>query len=368
LFFLLVVAASALALLWFTWDAILPYLIGIGLAYVLSPLVVLIERVLPGRGKLAGLRRMVAVVLVYIVVFGLLIAFAVTVGRWLAEETAELLQQLGTLWDQAIAQNGTIESWYTENVPSDLQESISGNIDHLGTSGAAWITTPITLLLEAVSSVLGIVITLFFIPLFMFYLLIERPTASASIARSIPAGWHSDLQAFKDIVHRVVFAYFRGVLLEGSVLGVATALALWAVGAPYPVALGVITGIAVFIPYIGFWLAFLATVIVVWALDPGLLGPVLLITGVLQVIDNWYLSPKFKGGAVGFTPAQTLFLVALCVAIFGGIGAFIAVPLAGMIRETCFYVYRRLTPAGAAAGPAAPAEQPIVAEVQGGEP
>lgn len=342
--FLCVVAASAFAILWYTWAAILPYLIGIGLAYLLSPLVRLTERVLPGQGKRAGLRRMLAVVLVYLVVFGLLIAFAVTVGRWLAEETAELLDNLDSLWDQAIAQNGSIESWYTENVPPDLQARIKENIGHLGSSGASWVKTPISLLLEAVSSVLGIVVTLLFIPLFMFYLLIERPTASESVARIIPHGWQADLQAFKDMFHRVVFAYFRGVLLEGTMLGGATALALWAVGAPYPVALGVITGLAVFVPYVGFWIAFLATIVVVWAEAPELLIPVLLITGVLQVIDNWYLSPKFKGGATGFTPAQTLFLVALSVALFGGIGAFIIAPLAALIRDTGFFIYRRLTP------------------------
>lgn len=363
LIFLLVVAGFILAIGWFTWEAVAPYLIGILLTYLLSPLVTFTERVLPGHGKRAGARRMLSVVLVYLVVFGLLILAGVTVGRWIAEETGEMLGQMGEFWNQAIAQNGSIEAWYQDNVPPRLQESIQASIEAMGNVGADWVTTPTTALISSVSSVLGMFVTLLFIPLFMFYLLIERPTASESIARIVPDSFQGDLKAFKDIFHRNVFSYLRGMLMEGTLLAVVTALALWAVGSPYPVGLGVVTGLGVLVPYVGFWFAFLTTLVVVWATEPSLLIPVLLISIVLSTVDNWYLSPKFKGGATGFTPAQTLFLVALGVAIFGGIGAFIIAPLAAVLRDTGRYTYQRLSPdeetMATPEAPPSPAEPPL---------
>lgn len=342
--FVLAVLATALVLLWTARDALYPYALGLILAYALSPIVVRLERIMPGGVKRGTLRRIAAVFILYLVLFGTLALILLTVGRWVVDETADLLSSLGDLWRQMLARYGSFENWYVENVPEPIRESIQSSADSWGALGASWVRTPFTDILSSVSGVLGLFAALFFIPMFMFYLLIERPTAGDSFTRSIPAAWRADMAAVGGIISRTFFAYFRGLSLEAMILGSLTGFGFWVIGVPFAVGLGALTGLAVFIPYIGFWFAFLATIVVVLALEPTLIIPTLILSGVLQILDNAYMSPRFKGVSIGFTPAQTLVILALSAALIGPIGVIIGTPIAAVLRDVVLYVYRRLTP------------------------
>ncbi len=354
------VALLILWILWTTWGAILPYIIGFLLAYLLMPLVGLLERHIPGGEKRAGLRRMAAVLIVYFVFFGALTILMVSVGEKVIDETSNLMENIDELYNEAVSGDTRIQQWYQDNVPASFQQTIQQDLDENGQSFADWIKTPITNLVGDVSGVVGFFFALFFIPLFMFYLLIERPSSASSMARHFPEAWKKDFIAVGHILNSTVFSYFRGLTMEGLILGSATGLALWLMGVEYAIALGFFTGLAVFIPYVGFWFAFLATLVVVQATDSSLLIPVLIVTGILQLVDNWYLAPRFKGGAVGFSPAQTLFMIAIGAALWGAVGVIVIMPVVAVFRDTVLYIYGRLTPD----------EEPelAIAGVAGGEP
>lgn len=342
--FVFAVALLIVWVLWTTWDAIVPYLIGFLLAYLLMPVVGLLERHIPGGEDRVGLRRGVAVLIVYIVFFGALTLLLITIGEKVVNETAELMDDIDQLYTEAVSGDTRVQQWYQDNVPTQFQQQIEQNLDENGASFADWIKTPLTNLVGSVSGLLGMFFTLFFIPLFMLYLLIERPSAATSMGRHIPEAWRKDLAAISHILNTTVFSYFRGLTMEGLLLGTATGLVLWLMGVEYALALGFVTGLAVFIPYVGFWFAFLATIGVVQATDPSLLIPVMIVTGILQLIDNWYLAPRFKGGAVGFSPAQTLFMIAIGAGLWGAVGVIVIMPIVAVFRDTVLYIYNRLTP------------------------
>ena len=182
-------------------------------------------------------------------------------------------------------------------------------------------------------SAVGMLFKLFTIGLFTFYMVADGPRFRRSVLSFLPAarqervadGWEVAIQKTGGYI------YSRGVLALAS--AVATTVVLEILDVDYALALGLWTGlVSQFIPTIGTYLAGALPVLVALLDDPGHALVILVFLLVYQQIENYVFAPKITARTMDLHPAVAFGTVMVGAALFGGVGALIALPAAAVIQ------------------------------------
>jgi predicted PurR-regulated permease PerM len=172
------------------------------------------------------------------------------------------------------------------------------------------------------------------------------------IARSVvPTGDGSPEDDFPTRVQGALFGWVRGQFLFCLIMGTSAGLMLYVLGSfgifpegkEYAIAFGVWFGIAELIPYIGPAIGGFPPVLIA-ALSDNPLDAVWLIIAftALQQVEGHVVAPNVFGSALQLNPLLVIFGLLLGGEIAGFIGAFIALPLAAIVRETVVYFHRHV--------------------------
>ncbi len=152
--------------------------------------------------------------------------------------------------------------------------------------------------------------------------------------------------------HRVctrLQAYLRGLALQAMILAAITATGFWLIGLPSPLLLGILTGVAGFVPYLGPLLALIAPVLMMVAgpgLDPGTMMEIILVLAVGFGFDNAVVIPFLLAGTVNLHPAVAVVAVVIAGHVGGVTGMVLVIPLLGMLRIITETTYRGLQSSG----------------------
>lgn len=335
---LLLVAAVVVAiLLWQGRAALSPFIVGLLLVYLLSPLVERLARF--------GLPRWIAVLVVYVVVVLVLIqAVSVTI-RPLIEQVRTFAADLPGLQARALEWYGTLD------LPPAIRQSVDEWLAGLGEGGGfdPGIFTPVLNLTAGfVSGIFGYLI----IPVWAFYLLKDRPQLMAAFDRSLPATWRNDVWAVIRIVERVFSQWVRGQLFLGVTVGIATFIGLeilnFAVDpifGRFALLLAVSAGILELLPIIGPIIAAVPAVLLAATAGPEAAIAALALYLLVQQLENNLLVPKIQGDAVELHPSAVMFSLVVGGAIAGLLGAILSLPIAAAGRSVFRYLFQRLSDA-----------------------
>ena len=127
--------------------------------------------------------------------------------------------------------------------------------------------------------------------------------------------------------------WLRGQLLVSLVIALLIWLGLSWRGLPAPLTLGILTGLAWMIPWLGGVLAYLTAAVVVMIVQPGWSGllQVTIIYSVVSLLESFLLTPWIMGRSVGVSPLLTMLALFLGGAFFGVPGLLLAVPVAVLL-------------------------------------
>ena len=130
--------------------------------------------------------------------------------------------------------------------------------------------------------------------------------------------------------------YLRSRLIQTIILSIIAATGYWILGLRFAILIGIIAGLANLIPYIGPFIGAIPAIIVVFlgsrfGLGWGLLA-VIILTLVIQIIDNAIITPLVIGKSVELGPVTTIVVVLLGEQLLGLIGLLMAVPIAAMCK------------------------------------
>jgi hypothetical protein len=126
--------------------------------------------------------------------------------------------------------------------------------------------------------------------------------------------------------------YFRGQAILSAVIGTISVIAYWAIGMPYAVGLGLVMGFFEAIPIIGPTLGAIPAILVALTAAPDRLVWLIGVVVVIQVLENNLLVPRVMDESVGVNAIVTILAIAAFGALFGVVGAILAIPLAGMTQ------------------------------------
>lgn len=122
--------------------------------------------------------------------------------------------------------------------------------------------------------------------------------------------------------------WLMGMAFDMLFVGIVTGLGLWIVGVPLPLALGVLTGVSVFVPYLGPAIATLPGLLLALSVSPRLALYAAIVYVVALTIEGNITQPLLQRWAVSLSPVVNLLAIVAFGIIFGLWGAVLATPLA----------------------------------------
>jgi predicted PurR-regulated permease PerM len=345
---LLIGAAIVLGvLLWLARDAVRPFVVGLLMVYLLDPPV----RWLTTR----GVRRTVAILLVYVIAVVILVEFLNLTLTPLFDELVRFLQDLPGLADQLQAQILRLSEFYARlQIPAVVREWIDSMIASVTQGGGGVPTVDLTAILRILTgagSILGAVFGYILLPVWVFYLLKDRVSLTTQFDRSLPAAWRFDTWAVLRIVRRLFGQWVRAQLVLGLTVGAFTFIGLLVLSrlvdpvfGRYAVLLSVTAGILELLPIIGPIISAVPAVLLAATagLEPVIAA--LVLYTLVQQVENNVLVPKIQGDAIEMHPALVMFAIVIGGALGGLLGAILALPVAAASRDVVRYLFRRLSP------------------------
>ncbi len=131
----------------------------------------------------------------------------------------------------------------------------------------------------------------------------------------------------------VFSGYVRGMLIDVSVIAALVSISLSIIGVPYAVIIGIISGFANFIPYLGSFTA--ATLAILSSALTGDIYKVIWATiavVIIQQIDSYVVVPRALGSSVELSPLLVLLSLSVAGSLFGLVGMIVAVPMTALIK------------------------------------
>lgn len=307
-----------------------PFIVAAILAYALNPGVDWLARKRIGRFFMP---RSVATLLVMTLLLAVLLALILIVVPVLESELPLLREKIPTFLAQA---NGFLSPRLNAmgiHVNLDVEGLKKLMSSKMATSGDQIWGTLLTSAKMGGSAVLGWTAMLFLIPFILFYLLLDWHRLLNAGFKLLPRQWVDTTRALSSEVDGLLAQYLRGQLLVMFILAVYYSAALMLAGFDVALPVGLITGLLVFIPYLGFGLGLGLALIAALLQFDGLHGLILvaLVYGLGQVLESFYLTPRLVGERIGLHPLAVIFALMAFGQLFGFAGILLALPMAAII-------------------------------------
>lgn len=297
-----------------------PFVLAAILAYICNPLVERMTR--------AGLPRLAAVVAVLALLGGIVGALLLILLPLLIEEAGIIAERLPAAAKLA---GDKLLPWLHDRYGIRIRLDAE-TLRRLAVDNWESLRALAPRLLESLriggGAVLGIVANLLLAPVVMFYLLMDWKQLLARIDNAIPRAWHAKAARIATDIDAVLAEFLRGQIFVMLVLAIYYSVALAIAGLPSALAIGILTGLLIFVPYLGFATG-LALALLVAVLEFQGWGPIVAVAaiyGIGQFVESFVLTPLLVGERIGLHPLAVIFALMAFGQLFGFVGVLLALP------------------------------------------
>jgi predicted PurR-regulated permease PerM len=147
-----------------------------------------------------------------------------------------------------------------------------------------------------------------------------------------PAGRRQEVREILADMYRTVQRWFVGQLGSMLVIGVLSTVALYLIGVPFALLLGMFSGLVSFIPFVGPLISVIPPVLLALIGTPVDALWVVLAYAIIQAIESYLLQPLIMSRAVSLHPAVVMFALLIMGTLFGFVGVLLAVPLVAALH------------------------------------
>ena len=307
-------------------DMIYTIIISMVLAYLINPLVIHLEKY--------NMKRGTAVLFIYALVLGLILILSFIIIPKTGKEIKRLFKLLPDYFHSI---SRLIDNFYIkyyesmDNMPpifQGLDEIIIGNMEKLEKS----ISLNISRFIEGVIFTFSKIISLILIPILVFYFIKDQDYFKEKIYYMLPENSRKEIKTLIIEIDKVLGQFIRGRLILALYVGITTTALLLLFRIDFALIIGLITGIADIIPYLGPFLGFLPAVFFAFLKSPIIAIWVGLIFLGIQWIENNVLAPKIIGKSIGIHPITVLLALVLGGGIFGVFGMILSIPFIATMK------------------------------------
>jgi predicted PurR-regulated permease PerM len=356
-------AATVVWILTSAWLALVPFQVGLALAYITLPLVNRLDRVLP---------RVAAVSLVILLELAAVIVF---IGGLIPPLGDQMSALAGTLPHTLDLQNlvAQLRAW-VDTLPPQTQALILDGVQRVATvvrdNAALFAQRILSLVILGSFTVLqwvGFLLGFLAIPTFLFAAMSDQPAGVRAINRALPSSVRADFWAVARIIDRTLSSYLRGQLLRAAVFGAAIGAGIYYLdslsffeGTGYPLVIAMIATVTYLVPTIGWLLGAIPAVLLALTHSRETAVTVFALFVGAAILETHMLGQKIERRSIDIHPI--ILMPALVAASqVNLLLVILAAPLLVVVRDLFRYVYGRLQdpprPAGVMPGRAGPIVQ-----------
>lgn len=295
-------------------------LLGFLFAYLLNPLSHRLERFMP---------RMAAIALLFIMVLILLLILVTVVIPAFFRQILDLGEHIPRLTTELRVVIGDMQSFIQRaGLPYSLQRVMDEIVVGLGRKASLTIGHSADKIVETAGRLPELIIS----PVLGFYFLKDEKYFINYAVRLIPQVLRKTILTTIYEIHIMLSRFIRGQLLIGLTIGLLSTLGYWAIGLPYALVLGLITGLFELIPYFGPWLGALPAMLLALLNEPSRILWTLIVIVLIQQLEGSIIAPKIMGDHVGLHPVFIIIALWLGGIFFGVLGMLFAVPTVLIVR------------------------------------
>ncbi len=313
-----------IGLLWLFSGILLPFIMGMALAYLLDPLADWLERV--------GMNRLWATIT--ILIFSLIVF---TIALFVIIPV--LVSQLAGFIERLPAYVARLQELSGKLFQSRIGQFLGAGdpnlaVEDIVRQATGWLGTLMGSLFAGGRAILGIVSLFVITPVVAFYLLYDWDRMIARIDDWMPRDHLETVRQIARDIDKAMAGFIRGQGSVCLVLGLFYAISLSVVGLNFGFLIGSVAGLISFIPYVGSIVGFVLSVgVALVQFWPDWIW-VVVVAGIFvvgQMVEGNILQPKMVGSSVGVHPIWLMFALFAFGSLFGFVGMLIAVPATAAI-------------------------------------
>ena len=325
---IIVLLLAVAALLWIIYKlttVLLLLVLSIFFAYLVAPLVDLVERPVRIGGRERKMPRGLAIGVVYLFLFTVIGAGIYFLMPQFAAQFPEFKQQATAYYKTITTTSDRINQYFMQHrMPEGVVKAVNNTVLGLIEKGGEIASA-------AFEKMLGMIIFLpwlVLIPILAFFLLKDADSFRRSALAMLPRGrlrWRGD-ELFQDI-NSTLAAYIRAQLTACVLIGAICSIGFALIGLPSPLVLGLIAGMLEFVPLVGpLVVAILVALLALLHSGLGMAFVVLLFLGVLRVVQDYVIYPRIIGQGIHLHPLAVILAILAGAEIAGVAGIFLAIP------------------------------------------
>lgn len=324
----LLITVSLLFLIWLAngmMSMLQPFIFGIVIAYVLNPLIHILEK---------KISRSLAIFIILLLVLALLsLVIFIFIPKLLASiEQFNLPTTMKTLRNNLtneiypyVNQFGLnrieLRNFWDQKLIPGIENSLRGLFLGLNDIGGV------------VANILQRILYLFILPFFIYYILVDWNKILKFIHDLFPLNKQARFEYYFDKVDKTFNSYLRGLIIIAALNAFNVTVLLFIFGFDYPILVGLISGLFTFIPQFGVMISlFVNSLICFMSGNPGFYVPVTIaILMGHNIIETAIITPKLVGKKINVHPALLIISIFIFSHLFGFVGLFVAAPVTAII-------------------------------------
>jgi predicted PurR-regulated permease PerM len=350
---------------------------SVALIFIIAGLIALLLNPFVSMLRRARFPRGLAVLTVYIGLLVCMGGLGVLLANPVADQVSAFRDNVPDIIDDANHSLDDVQRWLDDNgIDLQVKEPGQSALSTIGDNLAQGSGEVVSFTRDALRELVEVGFAFILVVVLSVYMLLYGERIGAAVRSVLPRGNGSPDDDYPAALQRAVFGYVRGQFLFSTIMGTSAGLMLYVVGSlgifeqgkEYALFFGAWFGFAELIPYVGPTIGAAPPVLIALLGSEPLDGVWLaLFFVILQQIEGHIVAPNVFAQALRINPILVIAALLLGGQLYGFIGAFVALPVAAVLRETVVYARRHfvlepwnaVAPALAGVGigpPAAPAE------------
>jgi predicted PurR-regulated permease PerM len=323
---------------------LLLFVIGGLIALLLNPFVSLLRR--------ARFPRGIAVLVVMIALLAVLTGIGLLVANPISDQVSKFQRNVPSIVDDANQSLADFQGWLDRNgLKVQVKKEGQTALQTLGDQVSTGSTKLVSFTRDAITTAAEAALALILVIVISVYMLLYGERIGAAIRGLLPWGADSPEDDYPSRIQSAVLGYVRGQLLFSLIMGISAGVMLWILGSlgifpdgkTYALVFGAFYAFAELIPYVGPAVgAFPPVVIAAFSGHPIDAVWLIIAFTALQQLEGHVVAPNVFAQALRINPLLVIFALLLGGQLYGIIGAFIALPIAAIVRESFVYFRRHL--------------------------
>ena len=314
-------------------SVLLPFMVGLLIAYILRPVVLWLEKYTVFPAWLQKQKRSIVVILIFVILAIFLVLIVTYTVALIVNTITQIFADAGDIVNTVTSYFSNLLKGIREHLSPDIRARIDEIVAGTSNNISDAVKNTIQRSFSLVPATIGFIFGFAALPVFVFYLLKDWEKLRDGIYNGLPRSAAIHTRNILSIIGRVMGRYLRAELVLGTIVGGVTFVALLIMGVNFGLALflGLVAGFFETVPTLGPWISGFFAAVLILATYPNLVLWVIGLFVIVQLLENNLLVPRIQGQAQQIHPAVSLLLLILGAYFAGLWGIVLAIPLTATI-------------------------------------